>query len=445
MQARRAGRSSRARARRSARTLRVAGHAVRAALLEPAAPGRARSTRASWTSRPRPARSRLAARRCGPSSTSPAGRSILDGRRCTPNHRATFAWNGLDAYGRPVHGGARRGSALRYTATRQLRRCRSAAAPRGRRSRPRRRRIGAQRDAVDGAQYHPPQMLGTLASAGPTSRAARASAAGRSAVHHAYDPTAQVLHLGTRRAAQGEAGANVIGTVAGVTQAVRDPGLRRRRRSGQGRARLRDQRPGRRPRRRASTSPTRYSHRVRKIAPDGTVDTIAGSGAVQQAGCPGPGGATCSARYSGDGGRGDVATMDCPHDVAIGPDGLLYIADIEQRARPAHQRRRDDRRPWPAAARRRRRARDRGLVCSPPAAWPSAPTARCTSPRRPAGPAAAAASAGSPPTARSARSRTPAHGLRWPWGIDTTPGRRRARRRPARQHASSRSTPPASV
>jgi RHS repeat-associated protein len=57
--------------------------------------------------------------------------------------------------------------------------------------------------------------------------------------------------------------------------------------------------------------------RVRMIAPDGTIQTVAGDG-------------TC--HYSGDGGPATAAEVNIA-DVAIGPDGAVYIADFSNRLR----------------------------------------------------------------------------------------------------------------
>jgi DNA-binding beta-propeller fold protein YncE len=51
-------------------------------------------------------------------------------------------------------------------------------------------------------------------------------------------------------------------------------------------------------------------HRIRKVAPDGTVTTVAGSGQ----------------RGFGDG-PGPEARFHEPFGVAVGPDGTLYVAD----------------------------------------------------------------------------------------------------------------------
>ena len=55
-----------------------------------------------------------------------------------------------------------------------------------------------------------------------------------------------------------------------------------------------------------------WTHRVRRVSPDGIITTVAGNG---------------SAGYSGDGGRATEAMLAEPTNVAVGPDGSLYIAD----------------------------------------------------------------------------------------------------------------------
>ena len=54
-------------------------------------------------------------------------------------------------------------------------------------------------------------------------------------------------------------------------------------------------------------------HTVRRIAADGTISTIAGTGK--------PG-------FSGDGGPASSAQLNKPHEIRFGPDGALYISDM---------------------------------------------------------------------------------------------------------------------
>jgi len=54
------------------------------------------------------------------------------------------------------------------------------------------------------------------------------------------------------------------------------------------------------------------SHTVRRLAPDGTIDTIAGDG---------------TAGFLGDGGPATEARLDQPYGLALDDDGTLYVAD----------------------------------------------------------------------------------------------------------------------
>jgi sugar lactone lactonase YvrE len=60
------------------------------------------------------------------------------------------------------------------------------------------------------------------------------------------------------------------------------------------------------------------NHRIRKVDARGTISTVAGDGYQDQDG---------GGRYQGDGGPAVQASLNSPGDVALAPDGSLYVAD----------------------------------------------------------------------------------------------------------------------
>jgi RHS repeat-associated protein len=64
-----------------------------------------------------------------------------------------------------------------------------------------------------------------------------------------------------------------------------------------------------------------FSNRIRRVGPDGIITTVAGTGNY------GTAGGYYEYGYSGDGGPATQAMLYNPFDVAVAPDGSLYIAD----------------------------------------------------------------------------------------------------------------------
>ena len=132
-------------------------------------------------------------------------------------------------------------------------------------------------------------------------------------VHHAYDPIGRILYLGTGERRNAEDLATVIASVAGKGVGF----------GGEGGPATEAQFTS--PFGIAVASDGSYyiadgnNYRVRRVGPDGIIQTIAGNGV---------------SGYGGDGGPATDAQFSVLSDIALGPDGALYIADtLNQRIR----------------------------------------------------------------------------------------------------------------
>jgi RHS repeat-associated protein len=231
-------------------------------------------------------------------AVSVAGRQIHDTRPAAANQTYSYTWDGLDAYGRRLQG-----------------------------SQPATVTIGYAYDAV---YTNPAAATTSFAAPGVTATTipsrdevvlsssyryrigawdARAAGLGGWTLdgHNSYDPAAGVLYFGdgTRRSAA--ASAPVIKPFAGTgsSGSSGDGGQAANANIGNvgGMAVGPD-------------GSVYYAesnfHRIRKIAPDGIITTVAGTG---------------TGGFSGDGGPATAAKLSTPNDVSVGPDGSVYISD----------------------------------------------------------------------------------------------------------------------
>lgn len=232
-----------------------------------------------------------------------AGKSFAQSFSASDAPTYTFVWDGKDAYGRRVNGQRKATVTVKY---------------------------------AYGAFYYPPSSFYTLAFAAasnnPGSQVGRSgrgevnlsrtwhamlgkAAAGAQgvggwslSVHHAYDPVSRTLYLGNGKQITGGSINGIIKTIAGTGTAGFSgdggPATDAKVNTPQGTAIGPD----------GSVYFTdRANHRVRRIAPDGVITTVAGNG---------------SATYGGDGGSALNASLNTPIAVLVGPDNSIYIGDF---------------------------------------------------------------------------------------------------------------------
>lgn len=235
-----------------------------------------------------------------------AGQRITESFDVQPNRSYTFTWDGLDAYGRAVP----REQALQV-------------------------RVGYVYDAV----YQDPgtrdqafgQFSGVAIEGNPTRQEVTiwqewegtigtfdATTQGLGgwtlSVHHSYNPDTNTLYMGdgSRRSAEGAV--TVITNVAG-NRAINFQGDYNGDNIPATSATLADPHGLAVGEDGSSYIADTNNNRVRRVAPDGTITTFAGTGELP------------SGEEVGDGNAATQAMLAAPKDVALGPDGSLYIAD----------------------------------------------------------------------------------------------------------------------
>lgn len=247
-----------------------------------------------------------------------AGRQFRQSYAPAPGLRHAFVWDGRDAYGRLVHGASRLSVRIGYVY--QTIYFEPASAPRSFSLPGIRPLFGVDRLSTFTVWTDHARILG-----GYDARAAGLGGWTLTA-HHAFDRIAGILHRGdgTRRTIGGFAA--VISTFAGGVETgfSGDGGPATAARLGRpaglavgadGSVYLADGA--------FFASDTGANRRVRRIAPNGVITTLAGGGSAL-----------------GDGGPAALAQLAYPADVAVGPDGSIYIADagMPDRSDPAAHR-----------------------------------------------------------------------------------------------------------
>ena len=230
-----------------------------------------------------------------------AGKKFTQIFAATPNQHYSFSWDGKDAYGRTVQGGAIATVRIGYVYGAVYAQAPTTAASFGYPSGLALSvNVNVARLELEITLWLEAQSrLGTL----------RAQVGGWSlSPHHVYDPTAQVLYQGDDTRRDAEALPSIITTVAGNGE--RDF-------SGDGgpatAAKLSDPFS-------VAVGPDGSVYvtdtgnsRIRRVGPDGIITTVAGNG---------------RSGFSGDGGPAVAAQLAGPNGVAVGPDGSLYFSDM---------------------------------------------------------------------------------------------------------------------
>jgi RHS repeat-associated protein len=234
-----------------------------------------------------------------------AGQQFTQSFPPAPNLTYSYVWNGLDGYGRPVQGSQAVKVLIAYTY-----------APGYYVETPAFGESFAQVGYQGTATQH---FSGQLQLAWYTTVSAwdaRSEGLGgwTMDVHHTYDPVGQVLYLGDGNRVNAGEVLRTINTVAGGGSNTGD-GEKATEAYLAGTTGVAVAADG------TFVISDTNAQTIRKVKSDGTITTIAGTGAF------------CSSPTSpcGDGGLATLAQLANPQHLAIGPDGSVYIADIQDR------------------------------------------------------------------------------------------------------------------
>ena len=238
-----------------------------------------------------------------------AGRTYAQGYAPTAGQSTIFTWDGQDAYGRIVAGAQSATVRVGYVydgVYQEPQRGRGFGLPSG---------VaitcpgGCHRDT---AQENTLSRTYTTKLSPPDFRE-RGVAGWTLSEHHSYDPIGRILYLGTGESRNANDLAKVISTIAGKGVGYGGdggPAIEAQFKSTFGIA--------------VAPDGSYYigdgnNYRVRRVGTDGIVQTVAGNGVLG---------------YIGDGGPAINAQLSTVSDIALGPDGSLYIADtLNQRIR----------------------------------------------------------------------------------------------------------------
>jgi len=228
-----------------------------------------------------------------------AGRVFRSSHPAAADQGTTFTWDGVNAFGQPVQGGQPARVRIGYVYDGYYLRAgssrRSFGLASGARVAP---LIPARQESILWQEHQ--------LKIGPWDSRAPGIGGWSLSPHHAYDPVGKMLYLGDGARRTGSASAYaIINTVAGtgVNALGGDGGP-------------------------ATASPLSGPHglavgpdgslyigesgRVRRVSPNGIITTIAGTG---------------TGGFGGDGGPAIAATLSMAFDLAVGPDGSIYMAD----------------------------------------------------------------------------------------------------------------------